>query len=309
MLKKKILITGVAGFIGSNLAERLILEGYDVVGIDNLSNGPLEQVPSGVRFFKVDIVSDNLDKIFDGIDIIFHFAAKNCISDCQASPVDTALNNVMGTVRVFEAAKKNGCSKVIYAESSAIYEGSKIFPTPEREECPESFYACSKMATKYFAEAYRRYHSLETTALRYFCVYGPRQDYRRSIPPVMSAFIINLLRGIEPVIYGSGEKRRDFIYIDDINDFHIKCIDDVRTNGKTFNLGSGVNYSIKQVYGAISENLGVKVDVRYKENLEGESEITLADITLARELGWRPAVTLDEGLRRSIKYIKENVIL
>lgn len=283
------------------------MEGYEVVGIDNLSYGPLEQIPTRVKFYKTDIVSDDLDKIFEGIDIVFHFAAKNCISDCQASPLETALNNVIGTVRVFEAAKRNRCSKIIYAESSAIYEGSRTFPTPEREEYPESFYACSKIATKYFAEAYRRYHHLETTALRYFCVYGPRQDYRRSMPPVMSAFIINILRGNEPVIYGSGEKRRDFIYIDDINDFHIKCIGDLRTNGKTFNLGSGVNYSIKEIYSAISEILGVKVSAKYEKNLDGESEITLADITLAKELGWEPTVTLAEGLRRSIKYIKENV--
>ena len=304
---KKILITGVAGFIGSNLADRLLSEGYEVVGIDNLSSGPIEQVPKGVKFYEVDIVTGDLENIFNGIDIIFHFAAKNCISDCQSNPIDTALNNVVGTLRVFEAAKKNNCSKVIYAESSAIYEGAKVYPTPEIEEYPESFYACSKMATKYFADAYRRYSNIETTALRYFCVYGPRQDYRRSMPPVMSAFIIKLLKGEQPVIYGTGEKRRDFIFIDDVSNFHIQCIDDERTNGKTFNLGSGNNYSINEIYEVISRLLDVNIQAHYEKDLEGETEITLADIGLARGLGWSPAVTLDDGLNKSIQYIKSNI--
>ena len=307
--QKKILITGVAGFIGSNLAERLISEGYKVVGVDNLSSGSLEQVPSEVEFHEIDIVSGDLEKIFHGIDIVFHFAAKNCISDCQANPIDTALINIIGTIKVFEAAKRCKCSKVIYAESSAIYEGAKVFPTPEVEEYPESFYACSKMATKYFANAYSRYSNLQFTSLRYFCVYGPRQDYRRSIPPLMSAFIIKLLKREQPLIYGSGEKRRDFIFIDDINNFHVQCIRDKRTNGKTFNLGSGKNYSVNEVYEVISNLLGLKIDPQFKEDLEGESEITLADISLARELGWEPRVNLDEGLAKSIDYIKKIVNL
>jgi UDP-glucose 4-epimerase len=164
------LITGVAGFIGSNLAYRLIAEGFRVVGIDDLSFGVLEQVPSGVEFHKLDILSSELGPVIAGVDAVFHLAAKNCIADCQADPVSTAAINVLGTVRVFEAARRERVRKVIYAESSSLYEGSSVFPTPENEVRPQSFYACSKFASMVFAEAYQRFHDMRMTALRYFCV-------------------------------------------------------------------------------------------------------------------------------------------
>jgi nucleoside-diphosphate-sugar epimerase len=159
-----------------------------------------------------------------------------------------------------------------------------------------------------FAEAYGRFAALETTALRYFSVYGPRQDYRRTIPPAMSAFIIRLLRGERPTIYGSGKKRRDFVYVDDINDFHVRCLEDVRTIGNVYNLGSGINYSINDIYERITAQLGSRVEPEMKPDLPGEAETTLADISAARKLGWEPRVDLDEGLRRSIDYIKREVM-
>jgi UDP-glucose 4-epimerase len=143
--------------------------------------------------------------------------------------------------------------------------------------------------------------------LRYFGVYGPRQDYRRTIPPVMSAFIIKLLRGQRPVIYGSGEKRRDFIYVDDVNDFHLRCIEDDRTDGQAYNLGTGVNYSVREIFTEIAAALGSKIEPEYLPDLPGEAQANLADITAARALGWEPHVDLREGLRRSIDYIKNNV--
>ena len=131
--KSRVLITGVAGFIGSNLADRLLKEGHPVIGIDNLSYGVLEQVPEGVEFYKLDIRSKKIYPLFKKIDFVFHLAAKNCISDCQNDPVETSDINVTGTVNVFEAAKRAGVKKVIYAESSAIYEGINKFPTPENK--------------------------------------------------------------------------------------------------------------------------------------------------------------------------------
>ncbi|HLX25346.1 MAG TPA: NAD-dependent epimerase/dehydratase family protein, partial [Candidatus Cybelea sp.] len=208
-------VTGVAGFIGSNLADRLLSEGYRVAGFDNLAYGVREQIPDGVVFHQIDIRDRSLSKAFAGIDVVFHLAAKNCIADCQDDPVETSDINVTGTVNVFDAARRAGVAKVVYAESSALYEGSSVLPTPESEVAPQSFYAASKHGSMAFAEAYRRFFGMRMTALRYFCVYGPRQDYRRTIPPVMSAFAIKLLRGERPVIYGTGEKRRDFVYVDD----------------------------------------------------------------------------------------------
>jgi len=337
----KIMITGVAGFIGANLAERLLREGHRVIGIDNLAYGLRSNIPEGVEFHQLDIREKEMYPLFAGTGAVFHFAAKNCIADCQADPVETADINVRGTVNVFEAARLGGVRKVIYAESSAIYEGAKTYPTPETDEAPESFYAMSKMASKYFAEAYQRFYGsasastgqpltvsqqpsaeyppacaaakskpskgMRFTALRYFCVYGPIQDYRRTIPPVMSAFIIKLLKGEAPTIYGTGEKRRDFVYIDDINDFHVQCLTDPRTDNRVFNLGAGINYSVNEIYALVSKLLNIHIDPVRMPDLPGEAQVTLADITAARALGWEPKTNIETGLRNAIAYIRSEM--
>ena len=304
----RILITGVAGFIGSNLAEYLLKKGYEIIGIDDLSYGLIEQVPQKVEFHETDITDREIFHLFNDIDIVFHLAAKNCISDCQLDPVETARINVGGTVNIFEAGKQAGVKKIIYAESSAVYEGSSSFPTPEEDENPESFYAVSKMASKLFADAYIRFSELNLVALRYFNVYGPKQDYRRSIPPLMCAIIINLLKGNRPVIYGDGQKRRDFIYIDDINRFHELLMTDDSVNSGTFNLGFSQNYSVMEVYETISKLLKTKISPVFKPDLPGEAFQNLADISKAKSLGWKPQVNLEEGLKLSIDYIRNNVL-
>ena len=242
------------------------------MGFDNLAYGVREQVPDGVRFHEVDIRGREIYERFRGLDVLFHLAAKNCIADCQEDPLETSDVNVTGTVNVFEAARRADVGKVVYAESSALYEGSRTLPTPESDVHPQSFYAVSKLAGMAFADAYRRFYGLRTTALRYFGVYGPRQDYRRTIPPVMSAFIIKLLRGERPVIYGTGEKRRDFIYVDDVNDFHLRCIDDERTEGEVYNLGTGVNYSVREIYDEIATQLGTSIEPEFRPDLPGEAQ-------------------------------------
>ncbi|MDP1608984.1 MAG: NAD-dependent epimerase/dehydratase family protein [Chlamydiales bacterium] len=306
---KNILITGIAGFIGSNLAERLLQEGgFKIIGIDNLSAGVREQVPQEVMFYPLDIRERSIYPLFKGVDTVFHLAAKNCIHDCQTDPVETASINVLGTVNVFEAARQAGVRKVVYAESSSLYEGSSFLPTPESEIKPESFYAASKAAPLFFANSYRRYSDLTFTALRYFCAYGPRQDYRRTVPPVMSSFIIHLLQQKRPTIYGSGQKKRDFIHIDDINDFHLQTIVDPRTDHKTFNLGSGVNYSVQEVFDLTSSLLGSHLEPVYQSDLQGEAEATLACIEEARALGWSPKISLEQGLLTSIQFIREKVL-
>lgn len=304
----RILITGVAGFIGSNLADYLLKKGYEIVGIDDLSYGLIEQVPQKVEFHETDITDREILHLFNDVDIVFHLAAKNCISDCQLDPVETARINVGGTVNIFKAGEQAGVKKIIYAESSAVYEGSSLFPTPEEDENPESFYAVSKMASKLFADAYIRFSELNLIALRYFNVYGPKQDYRRSIPPLMCAIIINLLKGNSPVIYGDGQKRRDFIYIDDINRFHELLMTDASVNSGTFNLGFSQNYSVMEVYETISKLLKTKISPVFKPDLPGEAFQNLADISKAKSLGWKPQVNLEEGLKLSIDYIRNNVL-
>ena len=197
--------------------------------------------------------------------------------------------------------------KLIYAESSSIYEGSKILPTPESDEHPESFYAASKMATKFFADAYARWHGLNWTALRYFCVYGPRQDYRRTIPPLFSAFIIKLLEGERPTVFGSGEKRRDFVHVDDVNDFHLLALRDDRTTNQVFNLGSGENFSVNEIFQLVRDLLGSKLEPIYSPDLPGEALETLANIDKAKGLGWRPRIGLKEGLQSSVDFIKGEI--
>lgn len=309
MSKPRILITGVAGFIGSNLADYLLGKGYTVIGVDNLAYGVREQVPDSVVFHEIDIRDQALfDLVHDG-DVIVHLAAKNCIADCQKDPVETASINVTGTANVFEAARRRRARKVVYAESSALYEGSTKLPTPEHDVHPQSFYAVSKAASMAFAEAYARFYDVPSTALRYFCVYGPRQDYRRTIPPVMSAFIMRLARGEAPVIYGTGDKRRDFIHVDDINRFHELCILDDRTNGEVYNLGSGINYSITDIYEHVSRLMGKSIPVVHAPDQPGEAQETLADIDKAKALGWSPQIGLDEGLQTMIDYLDRQGLL
>lgn len=306
--RRRAAITGVAGFIGSNLADRLLAEGWQVVGVDNLAYGVQEQIPGGVEFHQLDIRDAGLDSLFRGADVVFHLAAKNCIADCQADPVETSDINITGTAKVFEAARAARVGKIVYAESSAVYEGSRLLPTPETEMHPESFYALSKMAGGAIAEGYRRFHGMRMTGLRYFCVYGPRQDYRRSIPPVMSAFIIKLLRGERPSIFGSGDKRRDFVFVEDVNDFHLLAATEARTDGLIVNLGSGVSHSINEIYATIAAMLGSSVKPEHRADLPGEAQETLADITLARSLGWSPRVDLRAGLEKQLAFIREHVV-
>ena len=212
-MKKNILITGVAGFIGSNLAEMLLKNNFNVVGIDNLSYGVLEQVPKGVDFHKKDIRDKDINKFFNDIDCVFHLAAKNSIIDCEENPSETEDINVNGTKNIFEASIRKNIRKVIYAESSAVYEGTKKFPSSETDANPQSVYAKSKIATNFIARDFLKSHGLISTGLRYFNVYGPKQDYRRTIPPVFSAFIIKLLQKKSPTIYGDGSKKRDRLHI------------------------------------------------------------------------------------------------
>ena len=308
-VRRRVLVTGVAGFIGSNLAQRLLEEGHAVTGVDDLSQGVEEQIPGGVDFHRLDVRSPAIQPLFRDSYAVFHLAAKNCIPDCQRDPVAAASINIVGTVSVFEAARRAGVVRVIHAESSALYEGVAAVPSTEDRVAPLSMYALSKHAGSGFADAFARYHGMNMTALRYFCVYGPRQDYRRTVPPVMSAFIIRLLRGERPTIYGTGEKRRDFVYVDDVNDFHVQCLRDPRTHGGTFNLGSGTNHSVSEILQEIQSLLGTAVEPEHAADQPGEAEHTLADISRAAALGWSPRVGLREGLARSIAYIRERVPL
>ena len=305
---KAILITGAAGFIGSNLARMLLDAGHPVTGIDDLSSGQAENVDPRVRFFKADVRDPGIRPLFDGQDAVFHLAAKNCLSDCQQHPVATADVNVRGTVNVLECARAARVRKVIFADTSAQYEGVTKFPSRVEVTDPRSAYAVSKAAGAMFVRAMAQSGELKVTLLRYFNVYGPAQDWRRPVPPVMSAFIMKLLKGERPVIYGTGEKRRDFVYVDDVNRFHLLALNDPRSDGRVFNVGSGVNHSVNEIYRMIARLLGSGLAPIHEKEFSFEADVTLADISESRALGWSPRVSLEEGLARSVAYIQEHVL-
>ena len=303
----KILVTGVAGFIGSNLADRLAKDGHSVIGIDDLSAGILEQVPKEVDFHKVDIRSKEIKPLFKGIDAVFHLAAKNCVPDCQNFPHETADVNIMGTLNVFDACREAGVGRVMYAESSAIYEGTTTLPTPETDFTPRTIYAISKAADHLFAKAYGEFYGMKLTGFRYLNVYGPRQDYRRAIPPVMSRFIIRLLMGEHPPVFGDGNERRDYIHVDDVNDFHTLCLTSPDVAGKVFNLGSGKNLSVLELLAMIQKILGIAIEPEFVPNVPGAAPANLGDIRAARSVGWEPKTNLENGLLGMVEYIKSEI--
>ena len=308
MMHNQIVVTGVAGFVGSNLAKHLLDRGCSVIGIDNLSAGTLENVDPRVEFHKMDIRDPEIYPLLRGVDAVFHLAARSSLTDCLDHPLEGASVNTLGTLNLLEAARQAQVGKFIYADTGAEYEGITEFPTKEDKIRPIGVYAVSKHGGAAFCESYRELYGMNLTIVRYFNVYGPAQDWRRVVPPVMSAFIIRMLRGERPIIYGTGEKRRDFIYVDDVNDFHMVVLEDPRSNGRVFNVGTGVNYSINEVYQLIEELLQTRLKPIYRPDLPGEAQVTLADITAGRELGWEPKVDIQEGLRRSIQYIQERVL-
>jgi UDP-glucose 4-epimerase len=304
----KVVVTGVAGFIGSNLSRYLLDNNIDVVGIDNLSYGVKEQVPEKVQFFEEDIRDKQISSLFNNADFVFHLAAKNSLIDCENNPTETHDINVSGTKNIFTIALEKNIKKVIYAESSAVYEGIKALPSIESTTSPQSVYAKSKMETNIIANSLFQSKGLVTTGLRYFNVYGPHQDYRRTIPPVFSAFIINMLKGEQPTIYGDGSKKRDFIYVDDVNDFHLMCMNNIKADNKIFNVGSGKNYSIKSIYNEIRKILQSDIEPIFGKNFDFEAQDTLANIDQAKNIGWKPKTDLTIGLKKSIDYIREHVI-
>lgn len=306
-MRKRILVTGVAGFVGSNLGKHLLEHRYSVVGIDDLSAGTQENVDARIDFHKMDIRDPKVYDLVKDVDAIFHLAAKASLTDCLAHPLEAASVNTLGTLNMLEAARQARVSKFVYADTSAEYEGITEFPQKEDKVLPIGVYAASKHGGWVFCESYLRLYDMNITVMRYFNVYGPAQDWRRIIPPVMSSFILRMLRGERPIIYGTGEKRRDFIFVDDVNDLHIKVLENPASKGMVVNAGTGTNLSINEVFTLVEDQLRTGLKPIFKPDLPGEAQITLADISQAGRLGWAPKVGVREGLRRTIRYLKEKI--
>ena len=300
----KVFITGIAGFIGSNLAEYLIAEGHEVRGVDDLSSGLSSQVPASADLEVHDILSADLAPLMDGADAVVHLAARNRIPECQADPVGTFRVNVGGTVAVCEAAQRAGVRRLLYADSSARYEGTDIFPTPETVSAPRSFYAVSKASGADVVGAFARHAGFAATTLRYFNVYGPRQDYRRAVPPVVPAFILALLEGRPPIVYGDGTKQRDFVHVDDVNKFHMLALTTPATAGTTVNIGAGTSHSVLEVLAEVERAVGLSCSPTFLPDLQGEAQHTLARLDAARAFGWTPSWTFAEGVRDCLTFLR-----
>lgn len=304
-MSEKIVITGGAGFIGGNLAKALISEGYLVTVLDNLSSGTFENIPKEAEFFKVDITSDEIAPLLKDASAVFHLAAKSNLADCTNNPVETAKVNVLGTTRVLEGAVKNNVKNFIYADTSCAYEGIDEFPSKLNKVKTVSVYACSKRAGALMAESFSNLFGLKVTTLRYFNVYGPAQDLKRVVPPVIAAFSFKLLKKENPIIFGNGSKRRDFIHVDDVNRFHLKILKDPSVRGGTFNIGSGVNYSVLEIFDLIESNVQSGCKPIFKPDQPTEATITLADISETLKTGWKPQIGIQAGIKNYIEHLRK----
>ncbi len=290
----KILVTGGAGFIGSNLVDRLIDEGYKVFVIDNLSSGKKENLNKKAIFYKADIC--NLNKIFPlfkGIDYVFHLAANPRVLFSVENPIESHKVNVDGTLNVLYASYKNKVKRLIFASSSAVYGNIKKLPLREdMKPNPISPYGLHKLIGEYYCKLFSDLYNLETVCLRYFNVYGPKMDPEGPYALVIGKFL-KLKKENKPLtIYGNGKQTRDFVYVDDVVGANILAMKSKKVGkGEVINICSGKNYSINYIAKLIG---GKKI---YLPARKGEMKHTLGDNSLAKKLlGWKPKVNLEEGI-------------
>lgn len=313
MKEPKILITGACGFIGTNLINDLITKGIiknpkeNIIGIDNMSHGTfLNGVHDKINLVYGDIRNMVISSYFKDIDFVFHFAGLVSIYDCDANPTEAFDNNIMGSINVFDACIKNNVKKIIFSETSAMYEDSTVLPHIETDWNPGTVYATSKACLHLLAESYKKTKGLTYTGLRYFNVFGKLQDWKRTVPPASCGFAIRLMNGANPIIFGDGNRRRDFIHVDDVNDFHIKCITDMRTDNEVFNLGTGTSTSLYEMIKVIADILEIEsYDINHLPEINGEAFEIYANIDKAKSLGWEPKVSFKEGHEDLIMYLKD----
>lgn len=323
----KILITGGAGFIGTNLIKQLIHKGeHEVCVIDNMSHGTyVESIHDDTHFHEADCCDKKaVDKIVENFkpDATFMFHGLVSIYDCHNNPQLAISNNLIGSANVFDALIKHNCPRVIFAETSAVYENNPLPENGYNESLsdPTTMYAVTKAALVLMARSYARTRGLRFTALRYFNVAGAMQDFRRTVPPLFAGFALRMLGGNKPIIFGNGERRRDFIHVDDINDFHMLCLKDDRTIGETYNLGRGESYSLYEIgyrvadllagpFAAIHEqNINPeKLEYQLMPEINGEAFEIKSDIRKALSLGWYPKRSIDSALYDTINYLNAEI--
>ena len=304
------LVTGGAGFIGSNLTGRLVAEGRSVVVLDNLSSGyrrNLDPYPD-VQFTVGDVRNaDTVERAVENVDVIYHMAAsvgnKRSIDD----PVADAEVNVIGTIRMLEAARRNGVRKVVASSSAGIFGELKSLPIGENHPTePDSPYGCSKLCEEKECLVYAKLYGIEVVCLRYFNVYGPNQRYD-AYGNVIPIFVFQMLRGEPLTVFGDGEQTRDFVNVSDVVQANIKA---AMTSGLTgaFNVASGTRITINRLVELLCEVSGMRPEVRHGPSRPGDVLHSLADISAARAaFGYSPAVDMRAGLTEYVRWARSEV--
>ena len=305
---KKVLVTGGAGFIGSHLVDALVSGECDVTVLDNLSTGSLlnlEHIKNRITFYKGDIRDQKiLIKASKDCDIIFHQAAMVSVPQTVENPIDSAMVNDIGTLFVLEAAQKSNIKRVVLASSCAIYGDDPDLPKRENmNPKPQSPYAVQKLTGEFHAGLYFKLYGLETVCLRYFNVYGPRQDPSSPYSGVMSIFMTKASNKDTPVIYGDGNQYRDFIFVKDVVKANLLAANGSEAKGKIFNIGTGRYISVNELWEKISQLAGNSDKPKYEPARPGDVRESVANIDYARkDLGFEPEYTFEKGLKETFEY-------
>jgi len=307
------LVTGGAGFIGSHLTAALLARGARVRVIDNLSTGyreNLAEIDGDIDFVNASITeTKSLARALEDVEVVFHEAAIPSVPRSINSPFETHESSVNGTFSLLLAARDQRVRRVIYAASSSAYGEQP--ESPKRESMrpdPLSPYAVAKLVGEYYCQVFTRSYGLETVSLRYFNVFGPRQDPGSEYSGVISRFVRALHEGERPVIYGDGEQSRDFTYISNVVDANLRAAESSTAIGKTINIGNGKSVTVNELLQTVKELSGKQdVTAEYRDARAGDVRHSLADLSLAESLlGYSPQVGLEEGLRLTLDWWKNS---
>ena len=305
----RILITGGAGFIGSHVADAFVALGHEVMVIDNLSSGKKENVPAAARFVLCDVTSDTAVEAVRTFrpEILNHHAAQVNVRASVADPQFDAQVNILGSLRLLEAARQNGVRKFLFASSGgAGYGEQERFPAEESHPIrPVSPYGAAKMSVELYLHFYRVQYGLEYTALRYANVYGPRQDPHGEAG-VVAIFAERLLRGQTAIVNGDGEQTRDFVYVGDVVRANVAALE--RGEGLSVNIGTGVETSVNTVFRTLRDLAESRQEEIHGPEMAGEQRRSCLEYRLASyELGWYPETSLEEGLARTLDFFREKI--
>lgn len=304
------LVTGGAGFIGSHLATTLAQRGERVRVFDNLSSGTrrnLAHVASDVEIVEGDLLdAAAVERAMAGVEVVFHQAALASVPRSVERPLDTHGVCATGTLHVLEAARRGGARRVVFAGSSSVYGNQPAMSKRETDLlAPLSPYAAAKMAGEAYCRSFTACFGLETVVLRYFNVFGPRQDPNSEYSAVIPKFVALMLRGQRPTVFGDGKQSRDFTYVDDVVRGNLLAAETPAAAGGTFNVACGRQQSLLELIASVNGALGTAIEPVFAPARTGDVRESLADIAAARAvLGYEPSVEFDEGLQRSIEYYR-----